>query len=162
MTTRHCSRCECDLTRPHAEHCNYVRATDFEEAASRKTYHALIHTPETRARVERVADATGRDFTELSAEMARPKAKQTIRIPKGQEMTEQGNTLIQTHAFEELEFSIPLGEFETERVESPSAQDRDEVAYVYEAEDETPVVKTGLVCPDCTTSDDEILWGVNA
>lgn len=162
MSTCNCSRCDCELDRPHAECCNYVRSEDFVEQEPTEEYYALKHTPETRERVQEVADRTGRDFHSLAAEMARPHAQETIRVSNGQK-TEERNTgvIIQTHDHEEIEFSIPMGEFEHEQVKSPAASERDEVAYVRTVETDRTVAKTGLVCPECTTEDDEILWGAD-
>lgn len=159
---RCCSRCESDLERPHDQCCNYVRSSDFAETETRERYYALKHTPETRKRVQRVADRTDRDFDALAAEMAQPEADDTIRVSNGTTVEEDGNALVETAAFEEVPFSIPLHKFDREEVKSPSVVDRNEIAYVQTVEEKVEVVKSGLVCPECATDDDEILWGVDA
>lgn len=160
---QYCSRCGCGpLPRPHHTNVNYVIHSEFVEEEEVETTLAYKHTPETKKKLDRLHEKMPeRDRNALGAEMAHPNAPEKVKIPKGTKKVEnKGGGWTETTEFEEEDFSIPVEEFEVVRVDNPDIiEEDDDIALVWSQPVKQPVQKTGLVCRDCTTEEDEIIWG---
>jgi len=161
MTDRTCARCDEPLHRPITEHANYVRADDFVDVEPVEAHFAMVHTDTTRKKVDSIAEKIpDRNWHSLAAEAAHPDAPEAIDVVADTERVEQEDgSVVETAIKETIDFSIPEDEFEHVRVDSPSVIGDDDVALVYTTHVEEDVQKTGLVCRDCTDSEDTIIWG---
>lgn len=160
-----CFRCGTSIAQPVTSNADYVIGEDTVETEEREAFYAMKHTDETWARLEEVAEKfPNRDKQALAAEMAHPDADDTREADRGHERVENDDgSFVQTAVTEEVSFSVPVDDFDHVEVDTPNVvQDDPDVAFTYTVYEEREVTKTGLVCPDCTRDDDEIIWGVSS
>jgi ssDNA-binding Zn-finger/Zn-ribbon topoisomerase 1 len=165
MTMQTCSDCGTELSRPHPENANYVRHENFSEQEPREVHYAVYLTEEAGDHLDMLDD----EFDDVSREalaagMAHPDADETRKSSQGVEtLTTEEGTEIETEVYDDVEFSFPTEDLDHVRVESPNVvQDDEDVALTYTNVEKQEVMKTALVCPDCTPADAEIMWGVDA
>lgn len=160
MSDRTCSRCGTSISDPVTANANYVVHDDFVEEEAKEVHYALRHTPQTKQKVQKVADETGRDFDAVAAEMAHPDAPAERDVTVGTERKEHDDgTFVETAKMKTMDFSIPLDEFDREEVDTPEEIKRDDTALVTTNVEQRPVQKTGLICRNCVKDDDQIIWG---
>jgi hypothetical protein len=122
----------------------------------------MRHTEKTRERLEGVASKLDKDKQTVAAEMAHPGAPEEIEVSNGTKIKENDGGITETADTETIKYSIPENMFDHVPVETPEVVKQDEnIVFSYTVEEEKEVEKTGLVCPDCTKEDDEIIWGVD-
>lgn len=164
MIEQTCSRCDSLLERPHDKNANYILASDFIEEERREVHYAMVHTEETRRKVDDLsAHFPNRDWQQLAGEMASPEADDDVKLVVGTEVVEDENggrtETIQTR---DETFSIPESEFRHFRIDDPNAvQHDDDVAHTYTIIEPCECQKSALVCRDCLKNDDEIIWGAD-
>lgn len=84
MTSHNCSRCDGSIDHPVEKNGDYIIADDFIETEKEEVFVAMVHTPETKQRVEEAMEHfPEREFTALAAEMAWEKAEEKRRSNVG-------------------------------------------------------------------------------
>lgn len=160
--TQDCKRCGDDFERPVESSLNYVRASDFVEEERVEVTYGVLHTEETLSELDRLDDEfEDRDRQALSAEAAHPDAELTVESVRGVERVENDDgTFVETSKKAEVDFSIPIDKFRHIEVESPEeVKEDDKLALTYVNREARPVEKTGLVCSECVSDEDDIIWG---
>jgi hypothetical protein len=158
-----CSRCSEAIEKPVRKSANYVIHTEFSEEQEMEVTYGMFHSDETRAELDRVDnELTDRGRQALAAEMAHPDADEHIEIPDGEKTVQREGGEVTTADTKEIKFSVPVELFDHREIESPNQiQDDDELALTYTNVEPREVQKTAVVCPACTLTDDEIIWGVD-
>lgn len=160
--TRHCMRCGGEFGQPIETVANYIRGEDTKEEEPQEVVYGMMHTEETLEELDRLdGELVDRDRQAISAESARPGAPLTIEITDEEQkrIDEEDGSFVETATAKEIDFSIPVDEFNHVEVESPNVVQHDDmIALTYSNVEEREVQKTGLVCLDCVRDDDEVIW----
>lgn len=160
-----CELCGTHIKRPYPEHGNYIVSDEFTEPEPVEVHYALVHTEETKRLLNKMDRLLpDRDRDAINAEMAHPDAPDTIEVPAGTKTVENDNgNQVTTADRREFPFSVPVEKFQKVEVDDPHlvAED-DDVAIVLTEQEERDRQKTGFVCHDCTPTNAEIIWGVDA
>lgn len=159
--TQNCSRCNGEYSHPIEQSLNYVRSSEFSEVEPVEVTYGMLHTEETLAKLDEIDEKLPeRDRQALSAEAARPGAPVKIEVTGDTVEVENDGGTVTTVEVEQIDFSIPVDEFDHIEIEGPNeVQENDDLAISYTTTEEREVPKTGLVCSDCLSSEDSIIWG---
>lgn len=161
MTDQTCEDCGAALERPPEQHANYVRTDRFTEEREQEVYIGLRHTAETKKRLNKMDRLLPhKDRQAISAEMAHPDAPQKREVPAGTKTVQNEGGQVTTARRKVFPFSIPIEDFEHVRVPSPNVvQEDDDIAFVLVDTEQVEEQRPVLLCPECTESEDTIIWG---
>lgn len=158
MTQQNCSRCGEFLARPLPENAYYVTHSDFAEREPTTVFVGIKLTPKLKQHVDALDRILDLSRDEIAATITHPDAPDRIEYTWGRTEADDGTVTANI-----LETTFRMDAFEEVEVDSPQVVHGDnDIVRVEERTEHREVQKTGVVCPDCRKTDDEVHWGPDA